>query len=272
MCSDIKKSSLWFSLQLCEMASLIPNVLEGCDGFLCLFFLIPPCWNQPCAVSNWWFIKRCAGVARSHDNKSEVFTFVFPRDVWARPRSAIESSHKTHCACRSHSTSAIRGDDLQNEHICLREINIIAASCAGRPHVRLVLLYIISGLVAIKRRGRIQKIDEPAACLSQMWSQSQSTVMKTILIITLAAEVLKSFFRVQVANLRNRFVKVKEKKKKNRTPWQIEALQLTCFPRYSKLTHISRQTHTDIQLSPAKSVSSTSGVHSALALSFSRPS
>lgn len=57
-----KKSSLWFSLQLCEMASLIPNVLEGCDGFLCLFFfwvffLIPPCWNQPCAVSNWWFIK-----------------------------------------------------------------------------------------------------------------------------------------------------------------------------------------------------------------------
>lgn len=33
-----KKSSLWFSLQLYEMASLIPNVLEGCD-----VFFIPPC-------------------------------------------------------------------------------------------------------------------------------------------------------------------------------------------------------------------------------------
>ena len=46
--------------------------------------------------------------------------------------------------------------------------------------------------------------------------------MKTILIITLAAEVLKSFFRVQVANLRNRFVKVKEKKKKTELPDRLK--------------------------------------------------
>ena len=30
------------------------------------------------------FIKRSAGAALSHDNKSEVFTFVFPSDVRAR--------------------------------------------------------------------------------------------------------------------------------------------------------------------------------------------
>ena len=64
------------------MASLIPNVLEDCDAIPFLFFLlILSCWNQPGAVSNWWFIKRSAGVVHSHDNKSEVFTFVFPGNV-----------------------------------------------------------------------------------------------------------------------------------------------------------------------------------------------
>lgn len=52
--------------------------------------------------------------------------------------------------------------------------------------------------------------------------------MKTILIITAAAEVLKSFLsKVQVANLRNRFVEVKKKNKKhNSLSNQIPAINM----------------------------------------------
>lgn len=65
------------------MASLIPNVLEGCDGFSA-FFWSPRVEISPVLFPIGGFIKRSAGVALSHDNKSEVFTFVFPRDVRAR--------------------------------------------------------------------------------------------------------------------------------------------------------------------------------------------
>ena len=91
------------------------------SGFYFFGFLIPPCWNEPCAVSNWWFIKRSAGVAHSHDNKSEVFTFVFPRDVWARPLLPLNHRirHTVPAAVIPHQLFA--GTVSEREHLFRRD-------------------------------------------------------------------------------------------------------------------------------------------------------
>lgn len=111
--------------------------------FFFFFFLISPCWNQPCAVSNWWFLKHSAGVAHSHDNKSEVFTFVFPRDVWARPLLPLN-----HLIRRAVPAALIPHQPLVTANFRMRtsvlffsrEINIIAASRSGHPHLQLVFI------------------------------------------------------------------------------------------------------------------------------------
>lgn len=163
------------------MASLIPNVLEGCDSFFFFFSFIQPCWNQPCAVSNWWFVKRCAGVAHSHDNKSEVFTFVFPRDVWARPLLPLNHliRHAVPAAVVPHQLFV--GTISEREHLFQgdkhhRSFMQWSSTCTAGPR------YIVWVWLWLKEEALIHK---RRANLLQTWSLSQLTVV--------VVEVLKYF-------------------------------------------------------------------------------
>lgn len=162
------------------MASLIPNVLEDCDGFFGGGGLIPPCWNQPCAVSNWWFIKRSAGVAHSHDNKNEIFTFVFPRNVWARLLLPLNHliSNTVPAAVIPHQLFVTAVFRMSTS--VLEGINIIAASvviCMHTPRSH-------HTLIVITRRHFICKNPKPAVGERHVKSLSPFAIMEVNVLTT----------------------------------------------------------------------------------------